>query len=306
MQLDIYLKTPAPLFSFDPADFEPLLKALPEMKLVFHESEAAMLEALPDIEYLDTWVFESTWYERAEKLQQIYTPAAGKNFVKTHPDIPVSFGKFHGPLMAETTLGLILNFNLRLIDFRTQQKEHLWQRLPLQRLHGQTALILGYGSIGAACGHLLSQLGMNVLGTKRQPTTDLDGDVQLISIANLPEYLPRADHVISFLPGDDDTKDFVSDEFLHLMSPKAYFYNLGRGTTVDEAALLDALQQNKIAGAALDVTGIEPLPPTSLLWDHPKIVVLPHTSAYFADYRHAHVTELTEQLRILQDSLPKN
>ena len=231
MQLDIYLKTPAPLFSFEPADFEPLVKDLPETKLVFHESEAAMLKALPNIEYLDTWFFESAWYQRADQLRQIYTPAAGKNFVKTHPEVPVSFGKFHGPLMAETTLGLILNFNLRLVDFKTQQSDHIWQRLPLQRLHGQTALILGLGSIGAACGQLLGKLGMHVVGTRRQPTANFDGGVQIISIEDLPEFLPKADHVISFLPGTDATTHFVSSEFLQHMSPNAFnntlcFYTL--------------------------------------------------------------------------------
>ena len=196
--------------------------------------------------------------------------------------------------MAETTLGLILNFTLRLDEFKQQQKDRLWQRLPLRRLSNQTALILGYGSIGRVCGQLLAAQGMKVIGTQRHPETNYDGEVELIEIQRLEEYLPHADHVISFLPGDSSTKHFVSADRLNLMSPNAYLYNLGRGTTIDESALIDALQNGTIAGAALDVTEIEPLPAESGLWGNPKVVLLPHSSAYFDEYRTEHVKELTD------------
>lgn len=305
-QLDIFLKVSDSLFNFSDQDFEPLRAAIPSLQLKFHDSEADLLSALPDIEYLDTWFFQSEWYERAPRLKHLFTPAAGKNFVKTHPEVPVQFGAFHGPLMAETTLGLILNFTLRLPEFRQQQNQHLWQRLPLRRLAGQTALILGYGAIGQTCGQLLSQFGMQVYGTKRQPETDTDGPVRMVSISDLPKYLPMADHVISFLPGNTDTAGFLSEERLQLFAPHAYFYNLGRGTTVDEAALVTALDREQLAGAALDVTEIEPLPSESPLWDHEKVVLLPHSSAYFEEYRRAHVTELTESIKSLPDLRREN
>ncbi len=305
-QLDIFLKVPDPLFTFSRKDFEPLQAAYPDLHLVLHEDEAAFRAALPDIEYLDTWFFQTDWYEEARNLKQIFTPAAGKNFVKTSPEVDVHFGTFHGPLMAETTLGLILNFTLRLPQFRRQQADHTWQRLPLKRLSGQRVLILGYGSIGRVCGQLLSQFGMEVYGTNRQPTSELDGAVRLISIDQLPEYMPRVDHLVSFLPGNSDTERFLTRDRLQTLPPHAYFYNLGRGTTVDENALLAVLDENRLAGAALDVTSVEPLPGDSPLWDHPKVVLLPHSSAYFEEYRAAHVTELTEIIKPLIDSHRKN
>lgn len=305
-QLDIFLKVPDPLFNFSQEDFEPLRQTLPELDLVFHDTQGSLLEALPNIEYLDTWFFQSQWYEQAKRLTHIFTPAAGKNFVQTAPAVEAHFGTFHGPLMAETTLGLILNFTLRLPEFKQQQASQVWQRLPLKRLAGQTALILGYGSIGRVCGQLLSQFGMKVYGAKRAPGSEFDGAVRLISMEELAKFLPQADHVISFLPGNDETEKFLSRERFQLFSKEAYFYNLGRGTTVDEAVLIEMLDQKRLKGAALDVTAIEPLPANSSIWNHPDIVLLPHSSAYFEEYRAAHVTELTEIIKPIIDSHRKN
>jgi phosphoglycerate dehydrogenase-like enzyme len=292
-RLDVFLQTGDPLFCFNEVDFKPLQAAIPELEIVHHQTEADLLTALPDIECLDTWVFEEAWFAKAPKLKQLFTPAAGRDYVKTHPDVITNFGTFHGELMAETTLGLMLNFSLRLPEFQRQQENAVWQRLPLRRLANQTALILGYGSIGRVCGQLLSRFGMTVFGVQRQPPAPHDGGVQVISVAELTSYLPKADHIISFLPGGENTQHFIGARELQLMSPTAYFYNLGRGTTVDEQALLAALQNEKLAGAALDVTEIEPLPKDSPLWGSSRLVLLPHTSAYFEEYRHAHVTELT-------------
>lgn len=292
-RLDVFLQTSDPLFCFTEVDFNPLKAVFPELEIVHHQTEADLLRALPEIEYLDTWVFEKAWFTQAPKLKQLFTPAAGRDYVKTHPNVMTNFGTFHGELMAETTLGLMLNFSLRLPEFQRQQQSTVWQRLPLRRLANQTALILGYGSIGRVCGQLLSGFGMTVFGVQRQPSAPCDGDVQVISVAELASYLPKADHIISFLPGGESTQHFIGARELQLMSPTAYFYNLGRGTTVDERALLDALQNDRLAGAALDVTEIEPLPKDSPLWGTSRLIVLPHTSAYFEEYRHAHVTELT-------------
>ena len=293
-QLHIYLNSDDPLFAFDQNDFEVMRDAHPDLELVFLKHENELLEALPNIEYLDTWFFEVEWYEKAIRLKEIFTPAAGKEYVKTHPNVKVNFGTFHGALMAEATLGLILNFTLRLQEFQYQQTRKIWRRLPLKSIRNQTALILGYGSIGRVCGQLLHQYGMKVIGTKRDPQQTHDGGIQIISVEEVLDHLPAADHIISFLPGDATTNKFVSAEMLKLMSSSAYFYNLGRGTSVDESALLAALQNNELAGAALDVTEIEPLPAESGLWADPRVVLLPHTSAYFEEYRSAHVTEVTD------------
>lgn len=292
--LHVYLSSPDPLFDFCEQDFKPLSQVHPEIDLVFHHSEDDLIKALPEVEFLDTWFFEQEWYDSAPNLKQVFTPAAGQEYVKTHPNVPVRFGTFHGELMAQTALGLILNFTLRLQEFKQQQQDKLWQRLPLRSIQGQTALILGYGSIGRVCGQLLSRCGMKVIGVKRQPETNLDGAVKIISTAELHHHIGGADHVISFLPGGASTLEFISREQLDKFAKTAYFYNLGRGTTVDEQALIDALQNNRLAGAALDVTASEPLPTASPLWGHPKVVILPHSSAYFEEYRNAHVTEVTD------------
>ena len=294
--LHIYLNAEASMFHFEPGDFRNFQALLPEVELKFLHTEFELIEALPNLVWLDTWHFEAGWYERAPNLKAVFTPAAGNDWVDSDPGkkaVRTVYGTFHGEMMAETALGLVLDSSLNLTEYATQQQSKAWYRRPARLLRNQSILILGYGHVGRKCGALLSDLGMSVWGQTRSPHQSHDGKVRLVGLEDLDQILPKVDHVISFLPGAESTRHFVGKAILELMSNSAYFYNFGRGSTLDEAALLCALDNGEIAGAALDVTQIEPLPATSDLWHHPKIRLLPHASAYFEEYRALHVTELT-------------
>ncbi|MFT7245579.1 MAG: D-2-hydroxyacid dehydrogenase (NADP+) [Candidatus Azotimanducaceae bacterium] len=294
--LHIYLKTKDAAFSFEPNDFTLFKEAHPDIRLKFIESESELVQELPSIEWLDTWFFDASWYSKAPKLQAIFTPAAGQEYIAADPQgrVPTHFGTFHGTMMAESALALILHFSLNLPRYQTQQKDEIWQRIPSKLLSSQTALIIGYGNIGRQTGKLLTSLRMTVWGHQRQPASNYDGNVQLIPQSDLDKMLPQADHIISFLPGGTATHHFISSARLNLISPHAFLYNFGRGTTIDESALITALQTNRIAGAGLDVTESEPLLSGSPLWQLPNVVLLPHASSYFEEYRSLHVTELTK------------
>ncbi|MFT4676685.1 MAG: D-2-hydroxyacid dehydrogenase (NADP+) [Patiriisocius sp.] len=299
--LHIYLNSDDAEFNFARSDFSEFTTAHPSICLQFLESEAELLETLPTITALDTWYFDQNWFDLAPKLRHLFTPAAGRENVARDESqkIKTHYGTFHGTMMAESALALILQFSLRLLQYRSQQQNHIWQRIPARLIRNQTALIIGYGHIGRQTGALLSGLGMTVWGHQRQPKDLMDGAVTLIPQSQLHDYLPRADHVISFLPGDDTTRHFISEEFISRMSPNAFLYNFGRGSTIDEEALLAALQQRNLAGAGLDVTETEPLPTNSGLWDEPNAILVPHASSYFEEYRSLHVAELTELARNL-------
>jgi len=294
--LHIYLNSDDAKFNFSSSDFSEFATAHPSTALQFLKSEQELLETLPAISALDTWHFEKSWFALGPKLRHLFTPAAGREHVARDESekVKTHYGTFHGTMMAQSALTLILQFSLKLPQYRSQQQNHTWQRIPARLIRNQTALIIGYGHIGKQTGALLSGLGMTVWGHQRQPKGQMDGSVTLVPESQLDHYLPLADHVISFLPGGDTTRHFISEAFIKRMSPNAFLYNFGRGSTIDEDALLAALQQRNLAGAGLDVTETEPLPSNSGLWDEPNAILLPHASSYFEEYRSLHVAELTK------------
>jgi phosphoglycerate dehydrogenase-like enzyme len=119
---------------------------------------------------------------------------------------------------------------------------------------------------------------MSVSGTKRN-ATPIDGIDEVATADRLPELVARADAVVNTLPGTPYTEKLIGREVFAAMRPGTILVNVGRGTVVDEDALLEALDQGTVGYACLDVFAVEPLPATSPLWEHPRVLVSPHTSA---------------------------
>lgn len=161
-----------------------------------------------------------------------------------------------------------------------QQGDHSWPMKELRAdsylLNGQTALLLGFGAIARRLTELLAPLHLNLIAVRRQKTGD--EPIRVITEAELDDYLPWADHVLNILPANTSTYHFVNAARLARMKPGAIFYNIGRGATVDQEALLAALQSSHLAAACLDVTDPEPLPPTHPLWTAPNCFITPHTA----------------------------
>lgn len=141
-------------------------------------------------------------------------------------------------------------------------------------LQGDTVLILGYGAIGKRLAELLAPFGLNVVAVRR--TVRGDEGVRTHPLASLPDLLPQADHIVNVLPANPSTDGLVSREFLALAKAGAWFYNVGRGTSVDQSALADALSSGHLGAAYLDVTDPEPLPADHPLWDAPNCHITPH------------------------------
>lgn len=164
--------------------------------------------------------------------------------------------------------------------FLRQQTDHAWQMKELRDesylLTGQTAVLLGYGAIARRLAELLAPLRMNLVAVRRQRTGA--EPITVITEDELEKYLPLADHFVNTLPANASTRHFVNAARLNQLKPGAIFYNIGRGTTVDQDALLAALQTNRLAAAYLDVTDPEPLPPTHPLWTCPNCFITPHTA----------------------------
>jgi len=187
---------------------------------------------------------------------------------------------------AEHAFAMMLALARRLPDaWERQRTDHAWPAAAIRAnchlLLGQTALILGYGAIARRLIELLGPMKMKVMAIRRRPTGK--EVVPTYAEAEIEKYLPQADHVMTVLPGGSSTANFMNSRRLGLMKREAIFYNIGRGSTVDEDALLAALRENRIAGAYLDVTAREPLPPEHPLWTTGNCHITPHIAGGHED-----------------------
>lgn len=189
-------------------------------------------------------------------------------------------GVFADPC-AQHVLAMMLALGRQLLpSFKDQLTDHRWEylqrRYDSRLLTGQTVLMLGYGAIGRRLAELLAPFGMKVYAVRRQ--TRSEPGVHIIPEEKLSAVLPEADHVVNILPDNDATRNYVNARRLALFKPGARFYNVGRGTTVDQRALQEALQSGRLGAAYLDVFDPEPLPPEHPLWTAPNCYVTPHTA----------------------------
>lgn len=185
------------------------------------------------------------------------------------------------PNMAEHAIALMLAFGRALPEFWREQQAKSWRgwnnRPAFFELTGQTVLLLGTGAIGQAIAARLRPFGCRLIGARRTNGA-LAGFDKVVTFDVLADLLPEVDHVVSTLPMTPLTAGIVDRQFIEAMKPGSYFYNLGRGGTVDQDALIEALQSGHLAGAGLDVTDPEPLPEDSPLWDAPNVLITGHTS----------------------------
>jgi phosphoglycerate dehydrogenase-like enzyme len=182
---------------------------------------------------------------------------------------------------AQHVLAMMLAFGRRLLaSYRDQLTDQSWhyteRRYDSRLLTGQTVLMLGYGAIGRRLAELLAPFRMNIIAVRRQ--TRSETGVRIIPEEAVSSVLAQADHVVNILPDNEATKNYVNARRLACCKPGTRFYNVGRGTTVDQRALAEALRSGRIAEAYLDVFEVEPLPPNDPLWSTPNCYVTPHTA----------------------------
>jgi phosphoglycerate dehydrogenase-like enzyme len=160
-----------------------------------------------------------------------------------------------------------------------QQKQlKQWQPFMPSVLRGKTVGIIGLGGIGREIARLSKAFGMHVMAARR--TVKKSGRARNVdeafSVRELPRLLRKSDFVVLALPLTHETHKIIGEEQLRLMKPTAYLVNIARGKVVDEPALVSALRENRIAGAALDVFEVEPLPAASPLWELSNVILTPH------------------------------
>jgi phosphoglycerate dehydrogenase-like enzyme len=194
-----------------------------------------------------------------------------------YPTILTNGSGAHGPAMAESVLGMVLAHYKQHADLRAHQLRAEWAPRYLAELRGQTAGLVGLGDLGGAIAAALDALGVRVLGLRRQPRPT-PHVAEVFGPTQLDAFLSRLDILVLAAPLTPETERLIGAAQLARLPRGALLVNVGRGQLVDEAALIDALRAGHLAGAALDVFDVEPLPPTSPLWTLPNVFISPHTA----------------------------
>jgi phosphoglycerate dehydrogenase-like enzyme len=221
-------------------------------------------------------------------IEPLLDPASRRNYTLTN-----ARGVFGG-LMSEYVIGYLLAHERKILKRFEDQKNKFWDESDTGTLRGKTIGLLGVGSIGAEVARTAKFFGMIVRGYTRGSETSknvdkyfhpLESDSLLSGAqvkqqaASLQSFAYGLDYLVSILPNTMDTRKIVNADLLNALPSHAVFINVGRGAAVDESALIDALNQNKIAGSVLDVFEQEPLPKEHPFWTTPNLLMTFHTSA---------------------------
>jgi phosphoglycerate dehydrogenase-like enzyme len=182
---------------------------------------------------------------------------------------------------AQHALAMMLALSRELLpSFRDQLTDRRWEyfqrRYDSQLLADQTVLILSFGAIARRLVELLAPFRMKIYALRRR--TYSESGVHMIAEEKLSAVLPHVDHLVNILPENDATRNYVNARRLAWLKPGTRFYNIGRGSTVDQRALQEALDSGRLGAAYLDVTDPEPLPPEHPLWTTPRCYITPHTA----------------------------
>jgi phosphoglycerate dehydrogenase-like enzyme len=264
------------LLSSDKDEYQRLIEAarLPDLEIVTDPAQAdivlgeprAIRDALPLLSQ-PKWI--QSIYAGVEPLVD---PAQRRDYVLTN-----ARGVF-GELMSEYVFGYLLFLEKKMLERIQVQKTREWRRSESGVLRGKTMGLLGVGSIGAHLAGTAKHFGMAVRGYTRASETSRQVD-QYYHGQDLLTFAEGLDYLISVLPRTEDTNRIVDEALLNAMPKQAVFVNVGRGNSVDEPALVQALKEGRLAAAVLDVFDKEPLPADHPFWDTPNLYMTFHTSA---------------------------
>jgi phosphoglycerate dehydrogenase-like enzyme len=234
-------------------------------EIVFGEP-SLIREVLPALKNL-RWV-QSTW----AGVEPLLDPSLRRDYILTN-----ARGIFGG-LMSEYVFGYLLFYERRILQNYRTQLEHHWEAAMTGTLRGKSIGLLGVGSIGSHLARTAKHFGMIVRGYTRVSESCSDVDMYFHG-EEILTFADGLDYLVNVLPNTSETHHIVDASVLEALPPRATFINVGRGSAVDETALIAALKSKQIAGAVLDVFEQEPLPKDSPLWELPNVYITYHTSA---------------------------
>jgi len=262
--------------------------------------------ALDDVEIVAGW-FPRHLLSQAHNLRWFQHWAAGVDWVLRHPEVTqmdfvlTNTSGVHPIPANEHIFALLLAFSRDLHRAIRAQGDGRWipqdEQDALFELADKTMLLVGVGAIGEHTARLATAFGMRVLGVRRDPTIGAPGVAGLFGPDQLLEILPQADFVVLTVPLTHETRGMIGERELQAMKPTAYVVNIGRGGTIQEDALTQALQEGWIAGAGLDVFETEPLPEDSPLWAMDNVLITSHYAGLTPRYNKRAMAIFLDNLR---------
>jgi phosphoglycerate dehydrogenase-like enzyme len=268
----------------DPAQIEPVL---PEVEIAAGHTPPALLARMPNLRWYQQWGAGADWLMHHPEI-------ATRDFIITNAS------GVHAIQISEHILALLLAFARRLPQACRAQLRGEWQRQEWEQifeLAGKTMVLIGVGAIGARTARLAAALDVRVIGVRRDPAVPAPGIEWMIGPDRLADVLPEADFVVLTVPLTHETRHIIGERELRLMKPAAHIVNIGRGGTIDEAALIRALREGWIAGAGLDVFEKEPLPADSPLWGMENVIITAHYAGATPNYHERAFAIFLDNLR---------
>lgn len=251
--------------------------------------------------------------EVAPRLRWVHVTNAGIDYLvrrglhKVPLTITNSRG-MHGRNMGEYVVMMMLAFCKALPHYIHAQRRHEWSKAQPDELFGKTLGIVGYGAIGRGVATAARAMGVRVLAARRRSTGEPEpGADATYPMERLHELLAQSDFVLSAAPWTPETDRMLGAAEFAAMKAGAVFINIGRGTTVDEPALIEALRSGHLGGAALDVLAEEPTSPDNPLWEMENVLITPHTSGNTPYYYDGVLDIFCESLKVvLEGEQPLN
>ncbi|NLD43681.1 MAG: D-2-hydroxyacid dehydrogenase [Chloroflexi bacterium] len=286
----------------------------PDITFAHCPDRAGLAAALADADVYLGWL-SGEEFLAARRLRWIQSPSSGIDRFLAIPELAAgqvlltSARGTHGACLAEHTFAMILAFTRRIREYVFAQGRHEWAnrelRPAMRELTGATMGIIGLGAVGRAIARRAAAFDMRVVAVDAVPAEAPEGVAWLCGPDGLGRLLDEADYVVVTVPWTPETVGLIGAEELARLKPTAMLVGISRGGIIDEAALLAALREGRLAAAALDVTATEPLPADSPLWEEPNLLITPHVAGG-TQYETAHILEIfTENLaRLLRGELP--
>lgn len=278
--------------------------AAPGMRLVVTRDRAEIEAVLDDVEIAAAYIPRDL-LSKAPNLKWYQQWSAGSDWLMRHPELAdrkfkiTTASGVHAVQITEHIIGVLLAFARRLPRALKAQSEKEWRDSrgdEVFELYGKRMLLIGVGAIGTRTAEVATALGMKVTGVRRDPSKTVPGVESMHGVGELRELLPSADFVVLTAPLTQESRGMLGEAEFNLMKRSAYLVNIGRGGTIDEAAMIRALQAGTISGAALDVFEKEPLRSDSALWEMENVIITAHYSGVSPEYDRRALRILLENL----------
>ena len=291
------------------ADLHTVFPEDPKVKFHHIPDSTELNRMMPNLDVLVCYKLTPASFEkRTDKLRWIHFGAAGiehslfHDLLRSRVTITNARGIHAGPV-SEYVLGAMLYFTKRFADCQSFQVSREWTQWTIARqmtqLAGKTVGVVGYGAIGKAVLNRCQAFGMRTMAirrTQRFPSKNRLA-AQLLPVDHLPQLLQSSDFIVLALPLTPFTRHLLDESMLAMVKSTAILVNISRGAIVDEIALVSALGNHRLTGAALDVFWEEPLPPDHPLFDMDNVLLSPHISGNFPEYQRDTVLQFGVNLR---------